>query len=169
MEGHHSFVSTLIFTSINFAIYIFLIYKFLFPKMKKFLEQKSEAMLSELQRSKSELESAKRKYDEAKLKREKANEEIKRIEEDINKLAEAESEKIIKSAQEFEKKKIEETENIIKTKVEDAKKEIRKHTLEYALRLAEEYIRLKKSDQDSKKFFSKILNSIDQIGKESKN
>lgn len=167
--GHHSFVLTLTLSAVNFLMYIFVLYKFLFPKLKQASERKAKEMQSEFERSKDELSVAKRRYEEARSKREKADEEAKTIEEEISKLAATEVEKIIRSAQEYEKKKLEEVENLINSRIEDAKKELKRYALEQAIKLAEEYIRHKKSSQDIEGFFSKIIESIDKMSTVKKN
>jgi F0F1-type ATP synthase membrane subunit b/b' len=162
MEGHGGgeFIKTLIFTSINFFLYIFLLLKFVFPKLKSSIEKSRSEMIAELESSKKRLEEAKQIYNRALEKRKSAEQEKEKLRREIEELTEKECERIRRSAELYSKNKIEEVNRMIEMKVQEKKKELEKYAFQVVLKLAEEKILQVKTREDEERFLRLALSKI---------
>jgi F-type H+-transporting ATPase subunit b len=162
MEGHGGgeFIKTLIFTSINFFLYIFLLLKFVFPKLKRSIEKSRSEMIAELESSKKRLEEAKQIYNRALEKRKSAEQEKEKLRREIEELTEKECERIRKSAELYSKNKIEEVNRMIEMKVQEKKKELENYAFQLVLKLAEGKILQVKTREDEERFLKLALSKI---------
>jgi F0F1-type ATP synthase membrane subunit b/b' len=171
MEGHGGgeFIRTLVFTSINFILYLFILVKFVFPKLKGSVEKSKSEMLVELEASKKRLEEAKQIYNRALEKRKSAEQEKEKIKSEIEELTEKECERIRNSAEIYSKNKIEEINRIIEMRVQEKRKELEKYAFQLVLKLAEEKILRVKTKEDEERFLSLALSKIRDLKSSDRN
>lgn len=160
---HHSFISTFIFTAINFVLYVILLLKFVFPKLRQSLESKEKRILEELEKSREELQIAKKLYEQALEERKKAEEQRFKVRQEVMELARSEAERIKDEAKKFAKAKLDEVEKTIKMKGEEMKRELEIFALQLAVNLAAEKIKRAKTKEDEKKLFSALLDKIEKM------
>ena len=168
-HGGGEFIKTLVFTSINFIFYVFILLKFVFPKLKDSVERSKSEMLSELESSKKRLEEARQIYNKALEKRKSAEQEKEKIKSEIEGLTEKECERIRKSAEMYSKSKVEEINRIIEMRVQEKKKELEKYAFQLVLKLAEEKILRVKTKEDEERFLKLALSKIQELKSNDRN
>ena len=139
---HPSFWKLFLFSAINFAIYLFVLLRFVFPKLSRSLEE------------------ARRKWNEARARLESAKNEASKIKEEIVQSAQSYSRKIIDDAKKEAEKKIEEAKKLVEMRVEEAKRELSQVVLELTIKMALEKIRERKTDELEKRFLDGALDKI---------
>lgn len=162
---HHNFISTLIFSAINFIIFLIIVYKFVLPRLLEAVEKKSIETLHELLKSEKELEEAKRIYEQAELNRKRAEEEAEKIKKDFENYSKTEYSRILREAENFAKKKTEDLEKLINIRINEARIIIQHELIDLVVKLASEKIKKSKTSADVERFLEEIKGKIERMSR----
>ncbi len=162
---HHNFISTLIFSAINFIIFLIIVYKFVLPRLLEAVEKKSIETLHELLKSEKELEEAKRIYEQAELNRKRAEEETEKIKKDFENYSKTEYSRILREAENFAKKKTEDLEKLINIRINEARIIIQHELIDLVVKLASEKIKKSKTSADVERFLEEIKGKIERMSR----
>jgi len=143
---------------INFAILLYLLKKFVYPKILEVLEKRKTKIEKGLKRA-EELEC---EFEKIKKEREeiinKANDEARKILEEANRLKKEKEEKVLKWAEEYKENLIKEAKESAQREaekiIEGAKKEIVKNTL----LIAEKFLAEKIDEEKDRRFIESLIN-----------
>ena len=154
---------TIIFQMISFLILVFLLNKFLYKPLLKFLDKRAETIKNTLDRTrkaeqgaKAELERIKKEYDDARRDSYKIREQAKEI-------AGKEKENIIANAQKEAEFVVDKAKKGIEQKVAQIKEDLRRKVGELAVNIAEKLLRTSLSEKQKKEATSIYVHETEEL------
>lgn len=151
---------TLIFSAINFLLFIFVLRKYALPAVRENLKKRRatiEQALNEGKRAKEEAEALRREY-EQKLAGLSAEQE--RLQQQALEDAEREKTRVLEEAQRMTERMRSETQQILQREVEEARRLLRQEVAAQAVRLATELVRSRLAPDDQSRLVQNLVQEV---------
>ncbi len=163
-EGSHgitlSQIKNLLWFSINFLVFLFILYKLLKKPVVNFFKNRKENFLKEYEELLTKKKAAEAKYLELQEKIKNLKVEAEAIYQNYIEQGIREKERILEEAKQQAERLKEYAQLYIVQEIEKAKDTLRKELAEEALSLAEEILRKNISQEDQKNLFNNFLEQI---------
>ena len=172
-EGHHggehvSSVSELLFPTVNFLIFVFILWKYVVPPLRDALRQRREKIalaLDEAKRAKEEAESVRREYEQklAGLATEQEKMRTQALE-----AAERERGRIVEEARQMAERVKNEAQQIAQREVEEARRALRQEVAAQAVRMATELVQSRLTQADHRRFVQDLVTEVQNAANSSR-
>jgi F-type H+-transporting ATPase subunit b len=158
--GHASLLKEYIWKIINFAILVFILYKFGKKPVADFLKKRTELIEKTLNEAKEAKEAALKALREAEERVKTKDVEVKEILDAARKSGELERDKIIEESGRLKEKILEQAKTNIDYELKHAKEAIKAEAVELAMELAEKKLKEKLSKEEQEKLLDESLVKI---------
>jgi len=165
---HGSSISELVFPTINFLIFAFILWKYVIPPARDALRQRREKIaqaLSEAKRAKEEAENLRREY-EQKLAGLAAEQEKMRTQ--ALESAERERSRIVEEARQMTERVKNEAQQIAQREVEEARRILRQEVANQAVRMATELVQSRLTQADHRRFVQDLVTEVQNAANSSR-
>lgn len=159
--GHGGDFKDWAFKTINFAILVFLIVKFLGKPIKNYLAQRKELIEKSIKESQEAKELAQRALREVEEKLKLKDKEIQDILDSARKIGEQEKAQIMQEADRMKEKILEQARTNIEFEVKMAKDALRLEAAELAIQLSEQKLKEKVSPEVQEKLLQESIKIIE--------
>lgn len=149
------------FKTINFAILVFLIVKFLGKPIKNYLNQRRELIEKSIKESQEAKELAKRALQEVEEKLKLKDKEIQDIIESAKKIGEQEKQQIIQETNRMKEKILEQARTNIEFEVKMAKDALRLEAAELVIQLTEQKLKERITPEEHEKLLQESIKIIE--------
>lgn len=156
------FSMNLVWSIINFIMFLFLLYFFSRKQVRDFFFSRKNELARGIEEGKKQKEEAEKIYTEAIEKKEKLDKDIKELVENTVKEAEKNAQKIIENAKEMAEKIKAESKKIVQGEVQKAKAELMTEVSEIVRKRSEEILREKVLPEDNKKLIEELLQNLEK-------
>jgi len=157
---HGAHISGLVFPTINFLIFAFILWKYVIPAVQDALRQRREKItqaLDEAKRAKEEAESLRREY-EQKLAGLAAEQEKMRAQ--ALEAAEHERSRVIEEARQMAERVKNETQQIAQREVEEARRVLRQEVANQAVQMATELLQSRLAQTDHRRSVQDLVTEV---------
>ena len=151
---------TLIFSVINFLLFVFVLRRYALPAVRESLKKRRatiEQALNEGKRAKEEAEALRREY-EQKLAGLSAEQE--RLRQQALEDAEREKTRVLEEAQRMTERVRTETQQVVQREVEEARRLLRQEVADQAVRLATELVRSRLTPNDQSRLVQDLVREV---------
>ncbi len=164
-EGAHHEISLKmeIFRIINFAVFVWLLYKFAGNAVKKYFTERRENISRSLEEAKKVREEAQRMYNEAKAKVENLESEVKAILSNAEKEKEEQVARIREETEKMVQRIKEQAKATVNLEVERAKLELQQEAIDLAVEVAQKLLQEKITPEDQKRLLSDYINKVKEV------
>ena len=145
---------------INFAILVFILFKFARKPLQSFLKQRTETIEKTLKEAREAKELAEKALKEVQAKLKTKDQEIEKILAASKRVGEEEREALIKQADKLRERIMEQAKANIEYELRHAKESIKAEAVEIAMELAEKKIKEKLTKEDQEKLLEDSLSKI---------
>ena len=151
---------TLIFSAINFLLFVFVLRKYALPAVRESLKKRRSAIeqaLNEGKRAKEEAEALRREYEQKLAGLSAEQEQLRR-----QALEDAEREKtrVLEEAHRMAERVRAETQQIVQREVEEARRILRQEVADQAVRLAAELVRSRLTHSDQSRLVQDLVHEV---------
>ena len=153
----------LLLKTVNFAILLAILFKFLRKPVGQGLQDRSEGVRRELEEARAATEAAEAKYQEYKQKVSRLEEEIRALRDEFRAEGERQKERILREGQEAAAAVARNAEAAGANEVKKAKDELRVEAAELAVRLAEEILSRAYTAEDQKKAVRQTIQNVERL------
>jgi F-type H+-transporting ATPase subunit b len=147
---------------INFAILIFILVKFLAKPMKNYFKKRTELIEKSLTEAAEAKEIAMKALKEVEDKLRLKDQEIERIIESARQSGEAERDRLIEHGREMSEKIRQQAKTNIELELKNAKRELRAEAAEISIRMAEEKLKKRLSEEDQLKLIDESIRKLEE-------
>lgn len=162
-DGHLPSMTSLIFPLINFLIFVFLIYRFALPAIKRALLSRREEILGAVYSADESLEKAEKTLRSYRDRLAGADEETKSLLESLREEGEREKAKILRDAEELAVKIKADADFVSQQEIKVARQQIRDEIARIAHETAENVIRSNLRPVDQERFVEQFLQGIEAV------
>jgi len=149
------------FKTINFAILVFIIVKFLGKPIKNFLAQRKELIEKSIKESQEAKELAQRALQEVEEKLKLKDKDVQDIIDSAKKIGEQEKQQIIQETDRMKEKILEQAKTNIEFEVKMAKNALRLEAAELAIQLSEQKLKEKITPEEQEKLLQESIKIIE--------
>jgi F-type H+-transporting ATPase subunit b len=167
-EHHGPSISGLVFPTINFLIFAFVLWKYAIPPVRDALRQRRERIaqaLDEAKRAKEEAESLRRDY-EQKLAGLAAEQEKMRTQ--ALEAAERERSRLIEEARQMAERVKSEAQQIAQREVEEARRVLRQEVANQAVKMATDLVQSRLTQADHRRFVQDLVTEVQNAANSSR-
>ena len=162
-DGHLPSMNSLIFPFINFLIFVFLIYRFGLPAVKRFLVSRRDEIISAVQSADESLEKAETAVQSYRERLAAADNETKILLETLRGEGEREKTKILSEAEDLAAKIKADADFVSQQETKVARQQIRVEIAHMARDAAEKAIRANLRPVDQERFVEQFLQGIENV------
>ncbi len=162
-DGHLPSMTSLIFPLINFLIFVFLIYRFGLPAIKRILASRRDEILGAVQSADESLEKAEAALQSYRDRLAAADDEMKILLETLRGEGEREKTKILSEAEDLAAKIKADAEFVSQQEIKVARQQIRVEIARMARDAAEKAIRANLRPVDQERFVEQFLHGIEEV------
>ncbi len=155
-------IKNLLWYTMNFVVFCFIVYKWVYPPIAKMFVDRKQKILEEYNALLEKKKEAEAKYIEVQEKIKNLEKEAKEIYERYVEQGKKEKERIIKEAEAQAERIKQLAELYIQQEMEKAKKKLREELAEEAVKLAQEIIKKNYTVEDQKRMYEEFLSEIKQ-------
>lgn len=155
-----SFWLTVAFSTINFAIFIFVMKRLVGTRLRKWLETKGNELREALMKSEKVLKEAEEEFLRWQKIFEEAEKEAENEKQRIIKMAELEAKKILEQAKASALEMLKNANELAKAEYWRVQSEVKNFILEKAVALAEVGVAETKTKEDEEKFFEEVISRL---------
>ncbi len=167
-EHHGPSISDLVFPTINFLIFVFIIWKYVIPPARDALRQRREKIaqaLDEAKRAKEEAESLRREYQQ-KLAGLAAEQEKMRTQ--ALEAAERERNRLVEEARQMTERIKNEAQQIAQREVEEARRVLRQEVAHQAVQMATALVQSRLTQADHRRFVQDLVTEVQNAANSSR-
>ena len=167
-EHHGPSISELVFPTINFLIFLFILWKYVIPPVRSALRQRREKIaleLDEAKRAKEEAESLRREYKQ-KLAGLAAEQEKMRVQ--ALEAAERERSRIVEEARQMAERVKNEAQQIAQREIEEARRILRQDVANQAVQMATALVQSRLTQADHRKFVQDLVTEVQNAANSSR-
>jgi len=159
--GHHvPSVGDLLFPTINFAIFLYIVVRFLVPAVREYMRRRRDEIVSDVQAARDALSNAERTLASAKERLSVLEAEAESVRNDLLAVAARQTERLHASAEESGKRRVKDARLLAEQERRRALQMIRGETAALATRIAERRIRATLSPDDHRAFVRQLLEDV---------
>ena len=162
-ETHAPSISELIFPFINFAIYVFLIVKFVLPAVRNYLRSRRQEVLTLVEGASEDKQRIQAVVQEYTGRLSRVDQEIRGIQSSFRDEAEHEKAKLVQDAQRTAGKIKEDAEFLAEQEIKVARQEIREEMATNAATAARDLIQKNFSGADQSRLVSEFITNIGNV------
>lgn len=151
----------IIWKVVNFAILVFILWKFGRKPLGDFLRMRTETIQKSLEEAREAKELAQRALEEVEEKLKTKDQEIEKIVSSAKSSGEKEREELIKEGERMSEKLLEQARANIDFELKNAREALKAEAAELAMELAEKKLKERLSEEDRKRLFEEALSKLE--------